>query len=176
MIADKLQIGVITGTHGIRGLVKVQPITDDAQRFLSLEEVELVQEGQEARRLRVTTAKLHKQSVLLGFEGYEDINLVEPMKGAALYVDREQAVPLEENEYYFADLIGMKVVEERDGAERLIGELTEVMETGANDVFVVRRDNGRELLIPSIADCIRQVDVEQNKMTVTLLPGMEDDQ
>ena len=82
----------------------------------------------------------------------------------------------DENEYYFADLLGMKVVEEKDGAERLIGELTEVMETGANDVFVVRRENGRELLIPSIADCIRQVDVEQGKMTVTLLPGMEDDQ
>ena len=175
MKADRLQIGVITGTHGVRGLVKVQPVTDDVQRFLELDEVDLVREGEEPQRMKVSSARLHKQHVLIGFEGYEDINLVEPMKGAALYVDRAQAVPLQENEYYFADLIGMRVMKTTEASPELLGELVEVMETGANDVFVVKREDGRELLIPSIRDCIRDVDVENGQMLVTLLPGMEED-
>ncbi len=173
MRAEKLQIGVITGTHGIRGLVKVLPVTDDPNRFRELDTVYLRRRDGREETLKIISARLHKNSVLLGFEGYEDINLVEDMKGSELLVDRDQAAPLEGNEYYFADLIGMRVSQVTDRGNESLGELVEIMETGANEVFVVKRDGGGEILIPSIADCIREVDVDNGKMLVTLLPGME---
>ncbi len=173
MRAAKLQIGVITGTHGIRGLVKVLPVTDDPKRFTELDTVYLRRKDGREQILKISSARLHKNNVLLGFEGYEDINQVEDMKGCELLIDRDKAAPLENNEYYFADLIGMRVERVTDSGTELLGELAEIMETGANDVFVVKRVEGGEVLIPSIADCIREVDVDNGKMLVTLLPGME---
>ncbi len=174
-MVDELLVGIITGTHGIRGLVKVSPESDDPKRFKKLKEVTLRPRKGSPLTLKVTQARFHKGMVLMGFEGYDNINLVESFKGAELYVDRSEGADLGENEYYVADLTGMKVISLTDGEEKEIGTITEVMPTGANDVFVVRQKSGRELLIPSIKDCIREVDVEGGVMKVTLLPGMETD-
>ena len=172
-MVDEFLVGIITSTHGIRGLVKVRPTTDDPLRLAQGGTVTARRKGMEPLMLNVTQARMHKGMVLLGFEGYEDINLVEPLKGAELYVDRAHAAPLQDNEYYYADLAGMDVFSLTDQGEELLGRLTEVMETGANEVFVVRDDKGREILIPSIRECIREVDVEHAVMKVRLLPGME---
>ncbi len=174
-MVDELLVGIIAGTHGIRGLVKVAPESDDPERFKKLKTVKLRPKKGSPLTLEVTQARFHKGMVLMGFKGYEDINLVESFKGAGLYVDRSEGADLGENEYYVADLTGMKVIRLADGEESELGTLTEVMPTGANDVYVVRLKNGRELLIPSIRDCIREVDVENGIMKVTLLPGMETD-
>ena len=165
---DLLQVGVITTTHGIRGEVKVYPTTDDAHRFDYLESV-LLDTGKELCELEIERVKYFKQFVILKFRDVDDINEIEPYKGKNLYVTREFAVPLKKNEYYIADLIGMEVFLE-DGT--LFGELKDVMETGANDVYVIYTTEKKEVLVPAIKDCIKEVDVEYGKMTIHLLKGL----
>lgn len=165
---DLLQVGVITTTHGIRGEVKVYPTTDDVNRFDYLESV-LLDTGKELCELEIERVKYFKQYVILKFRDVDDINDIEPYKGKSLYVTREFAVPLEENEYYIADLIGMEVSLE-DGT--FFGTLKDVMETGANDVYIIKTEDKGEVLIPAIKDCIKEVDVENGKMTIHLLKGL----
>lgn len=165
---DLLQVGVITTTHGIRGEVKVYPTTDDAQRFDYLKSV-LLDTGKELCELEIERVKYFKQYVILKFRDVDNINDIEPYKGKSLYVTREFAVPLEDNEYYIADLIGMEVSLE-DGT--FFGTLKDVMETGANDVYIIKTEDKGEVLVPAIKDCIKEVDVENGKMMIHLLDGL----
>ena len=165
---NMLQVGVITQTHGIKGEVKVFPTTDDAQRFKKLKKVTL-DNGKERRELEITSVKFFKNLVILKFKGIDDINDVEKYKKAALFVTREDAVPLGENEYFIADLIGLKVVSD-EGEE--LGTLDDVLQTGANDVYVVKNDKGEEILVPAIKDCVKNVDLEGGEITLHLLPGL----
>ncbi len=114
-MTDRFQTGVITGTHGLRGEVKVFPTTEDPARFLDLKEVILQMPGQE-RRLKIRSVKFFKKFVILGFEGMNRIEDVEKLRGCPLLVERKDAIPLEEGEYYVADLIGLSVRTE-DGNE-----------------------------------------------------------
>lgn len=165
-----LRVGVISSTHGVRGEVKVYPTTSDVNRFKDLKKV-VLDTGREYLNLEISGVKFFKNQVILKFKGIDNINDIEKYKGKDLLVNREDAVPLEENENYVADLIGLTVVTE-DG--ETLGELTEVMETGANDVYVIGTEDGRELLIPAIRDCILDVDLENEVMTVHILPGLFD--
>lgn len=167
---DLLQVGIITTTHGVRGEVKVFPTTDDQERFKKLKNV-LLDTGKEKLSLEIAGVKFFKNMVILKFKGIDNINDVEKYRKCALYVTRENAVALEENEYFIADLIDMEVV--TDEEERL-GTLVDVMQTGANDVYVVKTESGEEILIPAIRDCIRSVDVENGQMCIHLLPGLRD--
>ena len=167
---DLLQVGIITTTHGVRGEVKVFPTTDDPARFKKLKNV-LLDTGKEKLSLEIASVKFFKNMVILKFKGIDNINDVEKYRKCALYVTRENAVALEENEYFIADLIDMEVV--TDEEERL-GTLVDVMQTGANDVYVVKTESGEEILIPAIRDCIRSVDVEKGQMCIHLLPGLRD--
>lgn len=165
---DLLQIGVITTTHGVRGEVKVFPTTDDPMRFKKLKQV-ILDTGKEQIELEVAGARFFKNLVILKFKGIDNINDVEQYRQKILYVTRENAVPLGENEYFIADLIGLKVVSD-EGEE--LGDLSDVLQTGANDVYVVSKENTPDLLIPAIRDCIRQVDIESGTMQVHLLAGL----
>lgn len=165
---DLLQIGVITSTHGVRGEVKVFPTTDDPMRFKKLKQV-ILDTGKEQIELEVAGARFFKNLVILKFKGIDNINDVEQYRQKSLYVTRENAVPLGENEYFIADLIGLKVVSD-EGEE--LGDLSDVLQTGANDVYVVSKENTPDLLIPAIRDCIRQVDIESGTMQVHLLAGL----
>lgn len=129
---DLLQAGVITTTHGIRGEVKVFPTTDDVHRFEDLDSV-LLDTGRDYMKLEIENVKYFKQYAILKFKGIDNINDIEKYKGRSLYVTRDQAIPLEEDEYYIADLIGLDVYLE---SGEKFGVLKDVMETGANDVFV----------------------------------------
>lgn len=162
-----LQVGVISSTHGIRGEVKVFPTTDDAARFKKLKKV-LLDTGRERLELEVQSVKFFKQFVILKFKGIDNINDIEKYKGRSLLVPREDAVPLESDEYYIADLIGMEVFE---GDERF-GVLRDVMETGANEVYVIDSDMHGEVLVPAIRQCILGVDVESRKMQIRLMDGL----
>lgn len=167
---DLLQVGVITATHGIRGEVKVFPTTDDPERFSDLKEV-ILDTGREKLNLTISGVKYFKQFVILKFKGYDDINLVEPFRKKSLWVTRENAVPLEEDEYFIADLIGLTVV--TDEGETL-GTVSDVLQTGANDVYQVSGENGKEILLPAIKDCILSVSLSEGKMTVHVLKGLLD--
>lgn len=165
---EKLRVGVIASTHGIKGEVKVFPTTDDLDRFKKIKKV-FMNTGKEEFELEIEGVKFFKKFAILKFKGIDNINDIEKYKGGELYVTRENAQRLRKNEYFIADLIGIKVWEE-DG--RYLGVLKDVIETGANDVYEITMEDGRELLIPAIKQCILEVDIETAKMVVHLLEGL----
>ena len=163
-----LQVGVISSTHGVRGEVKVFPTTDDPQRFKSLKNV-ILDTGKEQIPLEIQGVKFFKQFVILKFKGIDNINDIEKYKRCSLYVTREHAVALEEDEYFIADMIGMEVCTE-DG--NIFGTLKDVIETGANDVYVIENAEHGEVLVPAIKECIRSVDIEKGQMMIHLMDGL----
>ena len=168
-MVSRFRVGVIAGTHGLRGEVKVFPTTDEPRRCLDLEKV-IMDTGREERILKIRSVKFFKKFVILGFEGMDRIEDVERLKGAELMIDRKDAIPLEEGEYFIPDLLGLKVVTD-DGRE--LGVIKDVIETGANNVYDVQNDAGGRILIPAIPQCILDVRLEEGDMKVHLLPGLE---
>ena len=162
-----LQVGVISSTHGIRGEVKVFPTTDEKTRFQELKEV-ILDTGKEQMTLEIENVRYFKQMVILKFRGIDNINDIEKYKGKGIFVPREDAVPLDEDEYYIADLIGMEVFTE-DGH---FGVVKDVMETGANEVYIIESDEHGEVLIPAIRQCVLDVNVEEKKMKIRLMDGL----
>lgn len=171
MMENLLQVGAITQTHGIKGEVKVFPTTDDVNRFKKLKNV-LLDTGKENIELEIEGVKFFKQYVILKFKGIDNINDVEKYKGKSLLVTRENAVKLKKNEYFIADMIGMKVITDE---EKDFGILKEVMQTGANDVYVVETIDGKEVLLPAIKQCILAVDIENQLMKVHIMKGLLDE-
>ena len=167
---DLLQVGVVTTTHGVRGEVKVFPTTDDPARFKKLKNV-ILDDGKTQRDMEISGVKFFKNMVILKFKDLDDMNEAQKLRQAKLFVTRDNAVELQENEYFIADLIGMQVVSD-EGEE--LGEISDVLQTGANDVYVIQQEKQADILVPAIKDCIINVDLEQNIMTVHLLPGLRD--
>ena len=165
---EYFRVGVITSTHALRGDVKVFPTTEDPARFRKLKEA-YVLDGNSFVPVVVTKASFFKQFVILHFEGKDRIEDVERLVKKEIYVDRDHAIPLEEGEYYISDLIGLRVFDDDTGKE--LGELFDVLQTGANDVYVVKNGT-QEILIPVIDECIRKVDLEAGEVRVHLLPGL----
>ncbi len=161
-----LVIGQVGKPHGVRGAVRVVPHTDMPERYTWLEEI-YVGEVQ-PQPVPVEYVRFHKNWVLLKLEGYDSRNEVEILRGQLLQVREDQAIPLEENEYFLFELIGLRV--NSDDGEYL-GELVQVIETGANNVFVLKGSRG-EILIPDTADVMQEIDFEKRQMTVHLLPGL----
>lgn len=167
---SRFQVGVISSTHGVRGEVKVFPTTDDVKRFKKLKEV-ILDTGREDITLTIEGVKFFKQFAILKFKGYDNINDIEKYKGKSLYVERANAVRLQKDEYFIADLMGCKVVDED---ENPLGVLKDVLETGANDVYIVTSPEGKELLFPAIKECVLKVDVENELIQVRVMPGLLD--
>lgn len=180
------KVGIITSTHGIRGEVKVYPTTDDAKRFKRLKEVYYQKPGEEPAAgkgrnrtepepdasspvLKIQEVKFFKQFVLLKFQGVDSVEEARKYCRGALFVSRENAVRLKKDEYFIADLVGLAVRDE-DGSE--IGILKDVLETGANDVYVIGLHDGRELLLPAIRECVLEVDIEGGFVRIHILEGL----
>ena len=167
---DILQVGILSSTHGVHGEMKVFPTTDDVNRFKKLKNVLLeTQDGH--KELEIERVRFFKQFVIIKFKGCDSINDIEKYKGKSIFVTRENAVRLGKDEYFIADLIGLAVKDEDDV---ILGEIREVLETGANDVYVVKRDGKKDLLIPAIKQCILDVDTAAGIMKVHLLEGLDD--
>ena len=167
---DLLQVGIITSTHGVRGEVKVYPTTDDPRRFRRLKEV-VLDTGREKLNLEIEGVKFFKQFVILKFKGLDNINDIEKYRQKSLYVTRKNAVRLQRDEYFIADLIGLKVQEE-DGIE--LRTEKDVNKKDDNDDHEVEMADGRSLLLPAIKQCILNVDVENGMMQVHVLEGLLD--
>ena len=167
----ELRVGVIIRTHGIKGEVKVYPTTDSPFRFDEITHVKLKLNEKTVRELDIESVKHFKDLVILKFKGIDNINDVERYKGADLYIPREEGQELGEGEYYIADIIDIEVV--TDKGERL-GTVRDVLETGANDVYIVEQPGRKDLMIPATEECILDVDIENNIMTVHLLDGLLD--
>ena len=167
---DTLRVGVITSTHGVRGEVKVFPTTDDAARFKDLKEV-LLDTGRELKPMEISQVKFFKNMVIVKFKGYDTINDIEIYKGRDLLVTRDKAVKLGPDENFIVDLIGLKV--DTDEGECL-GTLTDVIQTGANDVYEVTDESGKTVLLPAIKQCVLDVDLEAGRVLVHVLDGLLD--
>lgn len=169
-MTERFQVGVIAGTHGVRGDVKVFPVTDDPSRFKKYKNVYLY-EGHMQKPVRISGVRFSGKFVILHLDGIEDMDAARLLRGAQLWIDRKDAAPLPEGMYYIPDLIGLSVL--TDDGKRL-GSLTDVLRTGANDVYCVTTDDGREVLIPAIRDCILETKPEEGCILVHLLPGLMD--
>lgn len=165
-----LRVGVLASAHGVRGEVKVYPTTDDASRFNQLQEV-ILDTGRERIPLTIEQVKFFKKMVILKFKGYDDLNSVEAYKGKDLLVSREHAVKLGPDENFIVDLIGLSVV--TDTGE-VFGTVKDVMQTGANDVYVIQGADGKEYLFPSIKECILDVDLKEGRVLVHIMDGLLD--
>lgn len=169
-----MEIGTIVNTHGIKGEMKVIPSTDDIKRFELLKTV-FVQTREGLTEFPILSVRYMKNFVLLQLENINDMTEAEKLKTCLLKIPKELALPLEENEFYVGDLYNMQVVS--DQGERL-GEIVEVLFTGSNDVYIVKDKTNpdiKDLLIPAIKDCILNVDIDENTMTVHLLEGLRDE-
>lgn len=178
---DMLRVGVISSTHGIKGEVKVFPTTDDVKRYNNLKKVfinvnqnKTVKNQIEIKQLEITGVKYFKQFVIVKFKGIDNINDIEKYKGLDLYVLREDAVKLQKDEYFITDLIGLKVIDEDNN---LVGKLEDVLQTGANDVYVIKASDGynqKEILLPAIKECILEVNIDEEYIKVHLMEGLLD--
>ncbi len=170
MTDDTLRVGVISSTHGVRGEVKVFPTTDDANRFKQLKTV-ILDTGRERMELTIEGVKFFKNMVILKFKEFDDINEIEKYRGKDLLIRRDQAVPLGPDENFIVDLIGLRVVTD-EGED--FGVMKDVLQTGANDVYVIDGKDGKEYLFPAIPSCILKVDLDAQTMTVHILDGLLD--
>ena len=165
-----LRVGVIANTHGVRGEVQIYATTDDIRRFKKLKEC-FIDTGKEKIPVEVESCKFFKEMPILKFRSMDQMGDVEGFKGKDLLVSREHAVKLKKNEFFIVDLVGLSV-ESDEGMP--VGILTDVLQTGANDVFVVKTEAGDEVLIPYIEQCVPEIHPETGKIMVHLLPGLLD--
>ena len=164
----RLEIGQIVNTHGIKGEIKITPFTNDITRFDDLEEV-YVKSKIESKLYKVEGVRYHKNMVLLKLEGINTPEQADLLRNAYLEVDRENAVPLKEGTYYIVDLIGLEVYTDEG---KLLGKVDDIYNTGANDIYVIKDELGKQVLLPGIKDVIKNVDLEGKKIIVHLIPGL----
>ena len=163
-----LEIGQIVNTFGIKGFVKVNPWVNDVTRFDDLKKV-YIKIRKEEKVLEIEEVKYHKNQVLLKFKGVETVEQAEMLRNAILEIDREDAIPLEEGEYFIADLLESEVY--TDEGEKL-GILEDIFNTGSNDIYVVKNELGKSILLPRIKEVFKEIDVENKIIIVHLIEGL----
>ena len=163
-----LEIGQIVNTFGIKGMVKVKPFTDDIRRFDELKTVYVEKNGNQTE-YEIEEVKYHKDMVLIKFKGIDKVEQAEMLRNSYLTVSRESVEKLEEGRYYIVDLLGLEVYTDE---QILLGTLEDIFNTGSNDIYVVKDKQGKQILLPAIQDVIKQIDIENKKIIVHLLPGL----
>lgn len=164
----RLEVGQIVNTFGIKGEVKVTPFTNDMKRFDDLKKV-YVTSKKDSKLYKVENVRYHKNMVLLKLEGINNPEDAEMLKNSYLEIDREDAIPLEEGAYFIADLIGLEVYSDEGN---LLGKVEDIYNTGSNDIYVVKDELGKQILLPGIKDVIKDVQIENAKIIVHLIPGL----
>lgn len=170
MINDYLIVGKVVNTHGVRGEVKVLPITSDISRFDYLSFISIKQ-GKEFKEYRVTSTRLHKGFILMFIKGIDTVEEAQKLKGIDLYVDRKHAIDLDEDEFFMVDIIGLEVYE----GQRRLGEIKDILETGSNDVYIVSNKDKKDILIPALKDVVENIDLKEKRMQVILPEGLIDE-
>lgn len=163
-----LEVGQIVNTFGIKGFVKVNPWVNDVTRFDDLKKV-YIKIRKEVKVLKIEEVKYHKNQVLLKFKGVETVEQAELLRNAILEIDREDAIPLEEGEYFIADLLESEVYTDEG---KKLGILEDIYNTGSNDIYVVKNELGKSILLPRIQDVFKEIDVENKKIIVHLIEGL----
>lgn len=163
-----LEIGQIVNSYGIKGFLKVVPYTDDITRYSNLKEI-YIEKNKKLEKMEIEEVKYHKNLVLLKLKGIDDINETLKYKNCYIKIDRKDAVDLPKNSYFIVDLIDIEVYTEED---KYLGKIIDIFPTGSNDVYVVKDELGKQILLPAIREVIKKVDIENKKMIVHLLEGM----
>lgn len=169
---DYFRVGVLLGTHGLRGEIKLFPTTDDIERFKILKKAFVINSNSERLYLEVEGVKFFKNLVILKFKGIDTIDEVAKYKKLDLFVTREEAVPLSEGEYYVSDVLGLIV---KDEENKEYGRVKDVLDTGANKVIVVTPNEGvhhKEIYLPYIKDCVREIRLEEGVVIVHIMKGL----
>lgn len=167
---EYLIIGQLTNTHGVKGELKATTLTDDPQRFLDLKWVYIDKKGS-LEKYKIKGVKFFKQFVILKFEGVDSIETAEKLKGYYLKVDRANAVKLPKDSFFITDILGMQVYDENN---ELLGELLDVIQTGSNDVYIVKNKEGKEILIPALKSVVKEVLLDERRISVILPKGLLD--
>ena len=162
-----LAVGLLRKPHGVHGEMVMSVWTDFPER---LEPGLKVFVGEEHRDLNIRSVRWHRQDLLISFQEYSNPEEIGVLRNQVLFVHRDAIPPLEEDEYYYHELIGLQVVQLESG--KVIGIITDILETGANDVFVIRGENGQEILIPDIDEVISEIDIENHEVRILILPGL----
>ena len=170
---ELLQVGVLTQPHGVHGEVKVFPTTEDVKRFKKNKNYLLEAPDKALKEVHVTSVKFFKQFVILGFEEFDTPEEMALFGQCSLYVRRQDAIPLKEDEYFVADLYGLRALNDETGDE--IGTVTDVLFTGANDVYEVRTPEGKTVLFPAIKDCVKEINLNEGVIRLSVLPGLMDE-
>ena len=163
-----LEIGQIVNTFGIKGFVKVNPFVDDISRFDDLKKV-YIKKQKALKELEVEEVKYHKNMVLVKFKGIDKVEEAEILRNSYLEVDRENAIELQEGEYFIADLLGLEVITDEGNT---LGKLEDIFNTGSNDIYVVKDELGKQILLPAISEVIKEINLEEKKILVHLLEGL----
>ena len=162
------EIGQIVNTFGIKGMVKVNPFTDDISQFEEMETI-LVDKKGSLLEMQIEEVKHSKNQVLLKLKGIDTVEEAEKYRNCYLKLPREKARKLPKNTYFIADLIGLEVYTEEG---KLLGKVDDIYNTGASDIYVIKDELGKQILLPAIKDVIKQIDLEQEKIVVHLLDGL----
>lgn len=171
-MVEYLQVGKIVNTHGVKGEMKLIPLTDDPRRFDELKWAYIEKDGQLIKH-SILDVKYIKGSVMIKFSDIESLSEAEQYKECFVLVDRENAVKLPEDSFFICDIVGCSIFDENG---ILLGELTKVLQTGSNDVYVVKDKSGKEILIPALKSVVRKVSVDQRRIDVIIPKGLLDDE
>lgn len=165
---EYIEIGQIVNTNGLKGVVKVNPFTDDISKFEELKYV-YIQLKSELKKVKIEQVRYNKNQVLLKLEGIDSIEEAEKYRNFYLKTEKESQEDLGEDTYYIVDLIGIDVYSDKN---EYLGKIEDVFPTGSNDVYVVKDNLGKQILIPAIADVVKEVDLKNKKMIINLIPGL----
>ena len=165
---EYIEIGQIVNTNGLKGVVKINPFTDDINKFKSLKYI-YIQLKNELKKVKIEQVRFNKNQVLLKLEGIDSIEEAEKYRNFYVKTEKETQEELGEDTYYIVDLIGLDVFSDKD---EYLGKIDDVFPTGSNDVYVVKDNLGKQILIPAIADVVKKVDLKNKKMIINLIPGL----
>lgn len=163
-----LEIGQIVNTFGIKGFVKVNPFTDNINRFDELKKVYIKNKSQKYE-LEIEEVKYHKNMVLIKFKGIDKVEDAESLRNSYILVNRKDEKDLDEGTYYIVDLLGLDVYTDED---ELLGKLEDIYNTGSNDIYVVKNELGKQILLPAIKDVIKEINIENRKIIVHIINGL----
>ena len=168
----RLKVGKIVNTHTLKGEVKVISSTDfEEERFKKGSKLLITRGNQLIREVVVQSYRNHKNFLLVKFEGIDSVEEAEKLKNLQIKIDSDEVGELEENEFYFHQIIGCEVFDEND---KNLGEIIDILTPGANDVWVIKGENGREILIPYIEDVVKKIDITSKKVNIEVMEGLID--
>ena len=166
----RLKVGKIVNTHSLKGEVKVISSTDfEEERFKKGSKLLITRGNQLIREVVVESYRNHKNFLLVKFEEIDSVEEAEKLKNLQIKIDSTEVGELEENEFYFHEIIGCQVFDEND---KNLGEIIDILTPGANDVWVIKGENGKEILIPYIEDVVKQIDITNKKVNIEVMEGL----